>query len=315
MRRLSQKSRARLPARGLSALCKNTQRAATAFLESADLQKSRAAAMPFDPIPAPSSLSRRRALRVLGGTAGALVLAACGGGSSDDATLTSSSGTTTSTGSTTSSGTCSEIPEETNGPFPADGSQSGVTNVLADSRVIRSNIVSDFAGTNTQTGVPLTLTISVQDISNGCSTLEGAAVYIWHCNADGEYSVYSGNNNGNHSGQTFLRGAQVTDSNGQVTFTSIYPGRYAGRATHIHVEVYSSSTFKTLLKTSQFAFVESVNDTVYTTSAYSDSEATTETTNAQDNVFSDGYDDELLTLSGNTSSGYTAAIAMGISAT
>jgi protocatechuate 3,4-dioxygenase beta subunit len=268
--------------------------------------------MPTDPISSLSNLSRRRALRVLGGTAGALVLAACGGGGGGDVSIESGTSSDTTTGSSTS---CSEIPEETNGPFPADGSQSGVTNVLADSRVIRSNIVSDFDGTDTQSGVPLTLAINVQDIGNSCAALENAAVYIWHCNADGEYSVYSGNNNGNHSGQTFLRGAQLTDSNGQVTFTTVYPGRYAGRATHIHVEVYSSSTFKTLLKTSQFAFVESVNDTVYATSDYTDSKNTSETTNARDNVFSDGYDDELLTLSGNTSSGYTASISMGVSAT
>ena len=100
-----------------------------------------------------------------------------------------------------------------------------------------------------------------------------------------------------------------------MTFTTVYPGRYAGRATHIHVEVYSSSTFKTLLKTSQFAFVESVNDTVYATSDYTDSKNTTATTNARDNVFSDGFEDELLTLSGDTSSGYTASITMGVPAT
>ena len=162
--------------------------------------------MPIDVIETLSNLSRRHALRMLGGTAGALILSACGGGGSDDVSLDTGSGTSTSTGGSSTS--CSEIPEETNGPFPADGSQSGVTNVLADSRVIRRDIVSDFDGTDTQAGVPLTLTINVSDVGNSCGTLEGAAVYIWHCNADGEYSVYSGNNNGNHSGQTFFYAAR-----------------------------------------------------------------------------------------------------------
>ena len=269
--------------------------------------------------PAPLLLSqlldRRRALRLLGGAAGAFVIAGCGSGGSGDDSDTGSSGSDTSTGGSTSSGSCSEIPEETGGPFPADGTQSSGVNVLTDSRVIRTNIASDFDGTDVQAGVPLTLTITVEDVGKSCALLEGAAVYIWHCNADGEYSAYSGNGNGNHTANTFLRGVQLTNSSGQVTFTTIYPGRYSGRATHIHVEVYTDSTFKTLLKTSQFAFDEDVNDTVYATSSYSDSRSTTETTNDRDNVFSDGYDEQMLTLSGNTSSGYTAAITMGVSAT
>jgi protocatechuate 3,4-dioxygenase beta subunit len=187
--------------------------------------------------------------------------------------------------------------------------------VLDDARVIRSDIVSSFGGGDTQTGIALTLTITVEDVGNSCAALEGAAVYVWHCNADGEYSVYSGNNNGNHSGQTFLRGAQVTDGSGQVTFTTIYPGRYAGRATHIHVEVYSDDSFATLLKTSQFAFDEDINAAVYATSSYSDSAATQATSNDDDNVFGDGYELELLSFSGSASAGYTAAIAMGVVAT
>jgi protocatechuate 3,4-dioxygenase beta subunit len=260
-------------------------------------------------------LDRRRALRLLGGAAGAFVIAGCGsGGTGDSGELGSGSGGS-DTGTSTGSGSCSEIPEETGGPFPADGTQSSGVNVLTDTRVIRSNITSDFDGSDVQAGVPLTLTITVEDVGGSCALLEGAAVYIWHCNADGEYSAYSGNGNGNHTANTFLRGVQVTNSAGQVTFTTIYPGRYAGRATHIHVEVYTDSTFKTLLKTSQFAFDEDVNDTVYATSSYTDSRSTSETTNDGDNVFSDGYDEQMLTLSGNTSSGYTAAITMGVAAT
>lgn len=257
-------------------------------------------------------ISRRTVLGLLGGSVGAAFAVACGGGGSSSDSGTTTGTTTSTTTGTTTSASCREIAEETNGPFPADGSQSGVTNVLADSRVLRSNITGDLDGSDVQDGLPLTLTITLEDVSNSCAVLQNAAVYIWHCNADGEYSVYSAGNNGNHSGQTFLRGAQISNSSGQVTFTTIYPGRYAGRATHIHVEIYSNSSFNTLLKTSQFAFPEDINDAVYAASVYSDSAATSETTNDRDNVFSDGYDEQMLSIAGSNSSGYTSTITLGV---
>lgn len=267
--------------------------------------------MRLKPITAVSLLERRKALALIAGAVGTLVVVACGGGSSDSGD--SSSSGSSGSGSGSGAGSCSEIAEETNGPFPADGSQSGVVNVLADSRVIRQDIRSDFGGSNTQSGVPLELTIALVDAGAGCTVLQDAAVYIWHCNADGEYSVYSSAmNGGNHAGTTWLRGAQLSDSDGQVTFTTVYPGRYNGRATHIHVEVYADSSFKTLLKTSQFAFEDDLNDTVYAASVYSDSAGTQQTDNARDNVFSDGYEDQLLTISGSNSAGYVATITMGV---
>lgn len=265
------------------------------------------------PLEIPTILGRRRALGLIAAAAGTLVLTACGGsdGSSGDIDSGSGSGGTGSGGSGSSGGGgCTEIPEETNGPYPADGSQRGVTNVLSNSAVVRRDITSDFDGSDTQPGVPLTLTINVEDVGDGCAVLEGAAVYIWQCNASGEYSVY-----GNNSAYTYLRGVQIADSSGQVTFKTIYPGRYTGRATHIHVEVYADDSFNTLLKTSQFAFDDDVNDTVYATSAYSKSAATRETTNDEDDIFNDGYADELLSLSGNVNDGYTATITMGVTAT
>lgn len=265
--------------------------------------------MPLSSMP-PSPIDRRKALGLIGGAASALVLAACGGGSSlgDEAAESDSSGSS-------GSASCSEIPDETGGPFPADGSQSGVVNVLEQSGIVRSNIVADIDGDNAQPGIALTLTIALEDLGANCAALQGAAVYIWHCNADGEYSVYSSTQNGgNHDGTTYLRGVQLSDSNGQVTFTTIYPGRYSGRATHIHIEVYADDSFATLLKTSQFAFDESINDTVYTSSTYSDSESTRETPNDEDGVFSDGYDDELLTVTGSNSAGYAAGITIGVTA-
>lgn len=269
--------------------------------------------MPLAKIPfTEASLDRRAALGVIGGGFGALVLAACSGGGSGSADGSTSgstaSGSSSGSGSgSASAGSCVEIPEETNGPYPADGSQSGVTNVLRNSAAVRGDITTDFDGSDTQAGVPLTLTITVEDVGNSCALLEGAAVYVWHCNASGEYSVY-----GSNGAHTYLRGVQVADGNGQVTFKTIYPGRYSGRATHIHVEVYADDSFNTLLKTSQFAFDEDINELVYATSAYSKSESTRATRNDADGIFADGYDDEMLSFSGNVSSGYTATITMGV---
>lgn len=251
-------------------------------------------------------LDRRAALGSIGGGLGALVLVACGGGGSDGADG-STSGSADSGSSSASGGGCVEIPEETNGPYPADGSQSGVSNVLRNSAAVRSDITADFDGSDTQAGVPLTLTITVEDVGDNCALLEGAAVYVWHCNASGEYSVY-----GSNSAHTYLRGVQIADGKGQVTFKTIYPGRYSGRATHIHVEVYADDSFNTLLKTSQFAFDEDINELVYASSAYSKSESTRATSNDADGIFADGYADEMLSFSGNVSSGYTATIAMGV---
>lgn len=257
-------------------------------------------------------LDRRSALGLMGGSLCALLMAACSGGS--DSTDSSTSGSTSSTDSSSgSSASCSEVPEETGGPYPADGSQSGVTNVLANANVVRRDIRGNIGGGSVQAGLPLSLTITLENLSASCAALRNAAVYIWHCNADGEYSVYNTSGNGNHSADTFLRGVQISDSSGQVTFTTIYPGRYTGRATHIHVEVYSDSSFSTLLKTTQFAFTDSVNEAVYAADGdYAESQATSETKNARDSVFSDGYEQELLTLSGNATSGYTASITIGV---
>lgn len=274
-------------------------------------------------------LTRRGALGILGGTMGAALLGGCGGGSSDGSSSSSSSGGSSSSsssgGSSSSSGasgTCTSIPEETGGPYPADGSNTSsgtVVDVLTDSRIVRSTITSDLDGSNTQSGIPLTLTINLINSGNNCEALAGAYIYIWHCSKDGSYSGYSSTQNGgDYDGHSFLRGAQKTDSNGQVTFVTIYPGRYDPRATHIHVEVYPDSSFNrnALLVTSQFAFPDSVNNSAYTDSGYTANQAKG-STDANDQVFGtsaggDAY--QLLTVTGDNSSGYLASITMGVTA-
>lgn len=231
-------------------------------------------------------LSRREALSVLGG-AGAVLSAACGGGDSPTSPTTTSTTPTTPTGGTgTSSGACVVSPNETIGPYPS----------LAD--FVRSDI------RESKQGLPLTLTITVVNTSSACAAVAGAVVDIWQCDADGNYSQY-----GSERNLTYLRGLQTTDSSGKATFTTIYPGWYQGRATHIHVEITIDGRSA---KVTQIAFPEDTTAQVYRTGVYASS-GQNPTTNARDNVFSDGVTNELLTITGgDTTSGFTAAFQVGI---
>ncbi len=199
-------------------------------------------------------------------------------------------GTTgTASGSGTTSGSCSASPTETAGPFPTKTPSSLVT----------SDIVSDRAG------VPLTVKITINNANNSCTALAGAIVDIWHCDAAGSYSEYGGGGmqSTNYTSVHFLRGRQTTNANGLVTFNSIFPGWYSGRAPHIHVHVYSASG--TSLMITQIAFPTDVCNTVYTTAADYKSRGTQDTTNERDNVFSDSLASELATVTGSVSEGYT----------
>lgn len=269
-------------------------------------------------------LSRREAINLLGGVAGAALVIGCGAGTEQLVeTDGSSSGSSSSGGGSSSGGTtgsCTRVAEETNGPFPADGSNTNngvLKNVLTDSRAFRSDIRSDFDGSNTQTGTPLTLTMTLLNVNGSCGPLADYYVYIWHCNRTGNYSQYSGSmNGGDYSARTWLRGIGKTDANGQVSFTTVFPGRYTGRATHIHYEVYpgASPEHSEVVATSQLAFPASVTSAVYTNTTLYPTSAANNTSNENDNVFSDGTSTEMLTLSGSNSSGYAASITVGISA-
>src|SRR6266508_6452836 len=162
----------------------------------------------------PTLLSRRRALTLLGGAGLAAALAGCGITGTDDGA--GGSTTATSAAGTASDGT--EIPEETAGPYPGDGS-NGV-NVLTESGIVRSDITSSFgSASGVAQGVPLTVKLKVLDTGNGSAGLQGAAVYLWHCDRDGRYSLYSEG----ITQENYLRGVQETGSDGAVQFTSIYP--------------------------------------------------------------------------------------------
>src|SRR5215471_21726120 len=221
------------------------------------------------------NLQRRQALAWLLAGGSAALLVGCGGGSSSASTggsgTSSSSSSSSSSGGTGTSSACVADASETNGPYPSDGSNTVngmVSNVLQQTGIVRSDIRSSFgSSTNTTGGVPLTLTLNLVNSNNSCAALSGYAVYLWHCTRDGLYSLYS---NGVQN-ENFLRGVQVTDASGQVKFTTVFPGCYAGRYPHIHFEVYPSLAMATLytnrVLTSQLALPRDVCSSVYQNAA------------------------------------------------
>jgi len=275
---------------------------------------------------------RRQTLRWLLAGASALPMLGCGGGSGSDSTTTSTSTstTTTTTGTTTTgtsttgtttttTGSCSVIPEETGGPYPGDGTNSnssGVVNVLTQSGVVRSDIRSSFgSASGTAAGVALTIKLQIVNANNNCAALAGAAVYLWHCDRDGNYSLYSSG----VTSQNYLRGVQEADSNGNVTFTSIFPGCYSGRVPHVHFEVYPSlakaTSASNRIKTSQFTFPVATCNEVYATSGYSASVKNMASISlSTDNIFSDGYSLQMATITGNATDGYVATLTVAVSA-
>ncbi len=274
-----------------------------------------------------STLVSRRSLGMFLGAGTAAALAACspGGTSGTSGSSTSAAGTPAATAAAPSAAATSasatptltraiaecgvEIPQETAGPYPGDGSNG--PNVLEASGVVRQDITPSF-GTSTSTaeGVPLTVTLTLLDNANGCTPLAGAAVYAWHCDREGKYSMYdSGLQNEN-----YLRGVQEADANGQVTFKTIYPGAYNGRWPHIHFEVFESMNNATaagqVLAVSQIALTEAACKEVYASAGYeSSAQNFPRTTLKSDNVFgNDGGIYQLATITGSVAAGYAAGL-------
>lgn len=303
------------------------------------------------PDPAPDAL-RRAMLERLGCLGVAALLPACGGGggseggsgsgassasasSAASSTAASSSATSSSRSASSSSASssrasstsassggstqCTAIPDETAGPYPGDGSNSnasGVVNVLTQSGVVRQDITRSFGtASGVADGVALSIQLTLTD--SNCSPLSGYAVYLWHCTRDGNYSLYSSG----ITAENYLRGVQVSDASGLVTFTSIFPGCYSGRWPHIHFEIYPSLSVATSgsydVKTSQLALPSEACNTVYNAvSGYSASIANFKAiTLATDNVFgNDSAALQLATVSGSVAAGYTASLQVSISA-
>ena len=197
-------------------------------------------------------------------------------------------------------GSCTITPQETQGPYP-------LLAILSNAAMVRSDI------TEGKTGVPLRLTLTIQDLSGGCTPVAGAAAYIWHCDKDGLYSGYSNSQNAGQAGLTYLRGIQVSDANGQVQFTTIYPGWYAGRITHIHFQVHLNDKLSvTATATSQLAFPAAVTTAVYGSALYTKGQNNSVTSFSADNVFSDGTTYQMVAISGDTTNGYDASLTVTI---
>ena len=229
----------------------------------------------------PRLLSRRRALTLLGGS-GLALLVGCSDGTGNGA-----------------------VPPEAVGPFPADGSNG--PNVLARSGVVRRDIrtsIGDARGT--AEGLPMTVRLRVL---SGDAPLAGAAVYLWQCDRNGDYSLYSPA----AADQNYLRGVQVAGPDGRLEFLSVFPGCYPGRWPHLHVEVYPSVQEATAsgrpLRTTQLALPQEACESAYAADGYASSvRHLAEVSLDRDVAFADGYDRQLLAMSGSNAQGWVAEL-------
>ena len=274
------------------------------------------------------SLGRRGLLGIMGGV-GAVALVGCAD-DSGTTTITGGSATdsTTPEGGPPSGGTPpeggsgggaaglggdssvdvaeGEIPEETAGPYPGDGSNGA--NVLSESGVVRSDLTSSFgSASGVAEGVPVTVQLKVYDLTGSeVAAMPGAAVYLWHCDREGRYSLYSEG----ATEENYLRGVQEADANGNVEFTTIFPACYDGRWPHMHFEVYESldaaTSYTNKLRTSQLAIPADACEAVYGIDGYESSIDTFAGVSLDtDGVFSDGYSLQLAAVTGSVDEGYT----------
>jgi protocatechuate 3,4-dioxygenase beta subunit len=208
-------------------------------------------------------------------------------------------------GTTTDAAGCGVTPKGEIGPFFADDSLAGFN---------RSSVLSNLDGTNPQAGIPLTLTVRVHDTRANCAAMSGVQLDLWHCNATG---VYSDEASEGTSSETWLRGYRLTDAAGTATFTTIVPGWYPGRTTHIHLRARSrynaASSARDGANTTQIFFPQATIDTIGKTAAAYRARGVNPTTNASDNVYTaqtKGQTD--LVLRGNTITGFVATVAIGL---
>ena len=238
-------------------------------------------------------LTRRRLIEILGG-AGVAALSGCGGGSTS---ASSASGSTSGTTSGTTA-SCVLTPELTVGPY------------FVDEKLNRSDLTTNTTDTNVLNATPLTLTMTIMEYaSSGCSALVGAQVDIWHADAAG---IYSDESVENTTGQTFLRGYQLTDANGAVTFKTVVPGWYSGRTIHIHVMIRTLSSSGSVLTefTTQLFFDQTLLNALTTTVSPYSSRGVPDTTNAQDSIYSSAT--QLTLTNAASGGGYTASITLGV---
>ena len=262
-------------------------------------------------------LNRRRALGIFSGAIASAVIVGCSNDETKDVSTTAQTDSTTPTETTIESSTstanesCTLIPEETAGPYPGDGSNG--PDVLQIDGVVRSDIRSSIgSASGVADGLELQVELTILDSASACAPLAGAAVYLWHADSQGRYSMYSSG----VENENYLRGVQVADDQGILTFTTIHPGCYDGRWPHIHFEVYRTLddiAAGNLLATSQLAFPAESCAEVYDVVGYETSQANFGRADlSRDMVFSDGVDQQLATMSGSDNSGLTASLSVTV---
>jgi protocatechuate 3,4-dioxygenase beta subunit len=183
--------------------------------------------------------------------------------------------------------------------------------VLTESGVVREDIRGSFgSASGVAEGIPLTVNLTVYDLNGDEATpLAGAAIYLWHCDRDGSYSMYDGE----AVDENYLRGVQEADADGRLSFTTIFPGCYAGRWPHMHFEVYesleSATSASNKLRTSQLALPQDVCETVYPTEGYEESVGNlAQVSLDSDNIFRDGYSLQMAKVTGSVAEGYVATL-------
>lgn len=281
-------------------------------------------------------VARRRALQWFAGAGTAALISGCGGTSGGTETASSvsvvtgatptptptptSSATPTPTPTTSSSAACVADPTETSGPYPADGtntSSGSTSNVLTVSGIVRSDIRPSFiSSTTVASGVQVVITLTLVNVNATCASLSGYAVYLWQCDSSGHYSLYSG-----AASESYLRGVQVTDTNGQVRFTTVFPACYDGRWPHMHFEIFSSLSNalggRYSILTSQLAMPAALCSTIYADTTTYPSSATNfrQVSLSTDLVFADNISAQIAQQTPTfiaASTGYTATATIGI---
>lgn len=255
-------------------------------------------------------LSRRAALGWFAAAGAAGLAAGCGDlwGAKNDGAATGPNGE------------CVLHPPETAGPFPADGSNRAhgtLANVLADSGIVRRDMRASLGKPGSVApGTQLDLTVSLLDVGGSCAPLAGHAIYLWHCDAAGRYSIYD------LSGESYLRAVAVTDAEGKAQFTTIVPGCYPGRYPHMHFEIYpaldKATSYRNRVLTSQLAMPADACRAVYdAVPAYRASIAAFARSPLEsDGIFADNTPRQLaaqtLSLQGNPANGYQGTVTIGL---
>src|ERR687885_2426295 len=252
-------------------------------------------------IPLASMLNRREVLGFLGGTAAVSIVGCLRGQSASVEPM----GTLTQAPAQTAlaaTPSCVVRPQQTEGPY------------FVDEKLNRSDIRSDPSDGSVKQGVPLRLVFHVSRIDgSSCTSLTGATVDIWHCDALGVYSDVA-DPSFSTVGKKFLRGNQVTDANGTVNFVTIYPGWYPGRTVHIHFKIRTDSASQQGYEfTSQLYFDDSLTDQIHAQPPYAAKGQRTQR-NDQDGIFQGGGQQLILQLT-KDAVGYVGTFDIGLQLT